>query len=230
MNAQQYRALVNKLEAIQQLDELKIGDINPATGKRIVGGMTDGEGNLVGSGTPGVYWNAKEEPVDTPAPTPEPTPEPAPEPTPEPDAQPTTDPVVPDKPGEGGCDPETLAKIKYMPSFNQAFAAARKAGCETFQWCGVYRTKTPQGGKAKPMGWEANKGQNTAGGAAVGNTSITAQGKKAGATQVPDVPVQKASGYKLSPQEAKNVLANGQPNDIARYGGQAALQKIAAGA
>ena len=144
MNAQQYRALVDKLEAINnstQLDELKIGDINPVTGKRIVGGMTDGEGNLVGSGTPGVYWNAKEEPVDTPAPTP--TPEPAPEPTP----APVDTPVVPDKPGEGGCDPATLEKIKYMKSFNQAFAAARQAGCETFQWCGVYRTKTQQAGK-----------------------------------------------------------------------------------
>jgi hypothetical protein len=229
MNAEQYRALVNKLEAInnpQQLDELKIGDINPVTGKRIVSGMTDGEGNLVGSGTPGVYWNAKEEPVDTPAPTPEPTPNPEPSPEPTPNPEPSPEPT-PDgnKEEKGGCDPETLAKIKYMPSFNQAFAAARQAGCDTFQWCGVYRTKT-QGGKAKPLGWEANRGQNTAGGAGVGNPSITAQGRKAGATQVPDVPVQKASAYKLSPSEAQNVLANGQPNDIARYGGAAELQKI----
>jgi hypothetical protein len=82
--------------------------------------------------------------------------------------------------------------------------------------------------KVKPLGWEANQGQNTAGGAGVGNPSITAQGKKSGATQVPDVPIQQASGYKLTPQEAQNVLANGQPNDIARYGGKAALQKLAA--
>ena len=79
----------------------------------------------------------------------------------------------------------------------------------------------------KAMGWEENRGQNTAGGAGVGNPSITAQGRKAGATQVPDVPIQQASGYKLTPQEAQNILANGQPNDVARYGGKAALQKLA---
>ena len=78
------------------------------------------------------------------------------------------------------------------------------------------------------MGWEAHKGQNTAGGAAVGNPNITAQGKKSGATQVPDVPFQKASGYKLTPQEAQNVLDNFQGQDLERYGGKAALQKLAA--
>ena len=159
MNAEQYRALVDKLEAIQQLDELKIGDINPATGKRITGGMTDSEGNLVGSGTPGVYWNAKEEPVDAPAPAP--TPEPTPAPTSEPTPAPVDAPVVPDEPGKGGCDPATLEKIKYMKSFNQAFAAARQAGCETFQWCGVYRTKSPQGGKPAQQGKVDFTGQST---------------------------------------------------------------------
>lgn len=42
------------------------------------------------------------------------------------------------------CDPETLAKIKYMPSFNQAFAAARQAGCDQFAWCGVFTVKKEQ--------------------------------------------------------------------------------------
>ena len=83
--------------------------------------------------------------------------------------------------------------------------------------------------KQKPQGWEAHKGQNTAGGAAVGNPNITAQGKKAGATQVPDVPLQKTTGYQPSAAEAQAILDNGQPNDILRYGGRAKLQQIAAG-
>lgn len=182
MNNEQYRALVNKL---QQLDELKIGDINPATGQRITGGLTDSEGNLVGSGTPGVNWNQQEEPVA--APTPEPEVTLIPEPTIEPG--PTPEPV------SGGCDPETMEKIKYMPSFNQAFAAARAAGCETFQWCGVYKTKAPQAAKPTKDAWygalgkgsensaNLNKPDPTA--AAFGNPHITAQGRKAGATRLP---------------------------------------------
>jgi hypothetical protein len=50
-----------------------------------------------------------------------------------------------------------------MPSFNQAFAAARAAGCEKFDWCGVYTTQVGQGGMETIP-------------AAVGNPTIYAQG------------------------------------------------------
>lgn len=101
---------------------------------------------------------------------------------------------------------------------------------------------TPITQKPKPQGWEAHGGQNNAGGAAFGNPTISGSTDpnnprinpgslrdKASKQRVPDVPVQQATAYNLTPQEAKNILDNGQPNDIARYGGKAALQKIASG-
>lgn len=133
MNAEQYRALVNKLENIQ-LDELKIGDIDPATGRRITGGLTDSEGNLVGSGTPGVNWNQTSEPVATPAPAP--TPEPTPEPAPEPGPAPTP---APDQ----KCGPEIKEKIKAQKTFNAAYAMAKQAECPDFEWCQIVNVQTP---------------------------------------------------------------------------------------
>ena len=162
MNAEQYRALVNKLESIQQLNELAYGQEDPnnpgfmwvpADGTTPLG---DGSKQMIQSGSGG-YWNAKKVPV-TKAPAEEPpAPAPAEEP-PAPEIVPEKEPeIVPEKepevfqpqivPGKKEtCDPETLAKIKYMPSFNKAFAAARAAGCEKFDWCGVYTTQVEQGG------------------------------------------------------------------------------------
>jgi len=57
---------------------------------------------------------------------------------------PVVTPPAPNSPTTQPCDPETLAKIKYMPSFNQAFAAARQAGCDQFAWCGVFTVKKEQ--------------------------------------------------------------------------------------
>lgn len=138
MNAEQYRALVNKLEAIQ-LNELKIGDIDPATGRRITGGLTDGEGNLVGSGTPGVNWNQTSEPVAAPEPGPAPTP--APEPAPEPTPEPTPAPAP--APDEVKCGPEAQAQIKAQKTFNAAYALAKKSGCPEFDWCQIVNVQTP---------------------------------------------------------------------------------------
>lgn len=133
--AEQYRALVAKLESIQQLNELKIGDIDPRTGRRITGGLTDSEGNLVGSGTPGVNWNQTDEPVAEP--TPAPTPAPA-----EPEVTPVADPVV--EPGPtpapvAPCGPEAQAQIKAQTTFNAAYALAKKSGCPEFDWCQIVK-------------------------------------------------------------------------------------------
>jgi hypothetical protein len=117
MNAEQYRALVNKLEKIQEAE-------------------TDELPNMAAA-------------MDTTAPA-------------------VAAPVAAEPPATGGkkqpCDPDTLAKIKYMPSFNQAFAAARAAGCEKFDWCGVYTTQEP--GVMPQPGIPA----------AVGNPTVYAQG------------------------------------------------------
>ena len=102
---------------------------------------------MVGTGTGG-YVNAKMVPITASKPPEATTPPvtttpPATTPTTTPEAPPSVTPTEPGK-TEQACDPETLAKIKYMPSFNQAFAAARQAGCDQFAWCGVYTVKDEQ--------------------------------------------------------------------------------------
>ena len=231
MNAEQYRALVNKLERINEDDDgptetfppLKIGDIDPRNGKKILDALTSSDGNVVRSRF-GDIWNVKygdPDPVVAP-PTPDPTPDPTPvvappTPAPVPDPEPVPDEVA--------CSPELRAKIRLMPSFTQAYAAAKDGTCPDFEWCQIITV--PGIAPQRAQGWEAHGGQNTGGGAAVGNPNITAQGRKSGATQVPDVPFQKATGYTPSPEEAQAIIDNGQPNDIQRYGGLDALKKIA---
>jgi len=102
---------------------------------------------MIGTGTDG-YVNAKMVPITASKPPEATTPPvtttpPATTPTTTPEAPPSVTPTEPGK-TEQACDPETLAKIKYMPSFNQAFAAARQAGCDQFAWCGVYTVKDEQ--------------------------------------------------------------------------------------
>lgn len=138
--AEQYRALANKL---QQLDELKIGDIDPATGQRITGGLTDSEGNLVGSGTPGVNWNQTTEPVAAPTPAPEPVADPVADPVIEPG--PTPAPVKDEK-----CGPEVKEKIKAQPTFNAAYAMAKQAGCDDFDWCQIVTVPGQGGSQVDP--------------------------------------------------------------------------------
>jgi len=216
MNAEQYRALVNKLESIQQLNELAYGQEDPnnpgfmwvpADGTTPLG---DGSKQMIRSGSGG-YWNAKKVPIVKPevapavvAPAvvepekvaeppavvePEKVAEPPAVVEPEKVAEPpavvepekVAEPpavVEPEKVAEKEpevfqpqiaptkklpCDPDTLAKIKYMPSFNKAFAAARAAGCEKFDWCGVYTTQVEQAGMDTIP-------------AAVGNPTVYAQG------------------------------------------------------
>jgi len=191
MNAEQYRALVNKLESIQQLNELAYGQEDPnnpgfmwvpADGTTPLG---DGSKQMIQTQF-GEYWNAKKVPIkksEAPAVVapavvePEKVAEPPAVVEPEKVAEPPAV-VEPEKVAEKEpevfqpqiaptkklpCDPDTLAKIKYMPSFNKAFAAARAAGCEKFDWCGVYTTQVEQAGMDTIP-------------AAVGNPTIYAQG------------------------------------------------------
>jgi hypothetical protein len=90
----------------------------------------------------GGFWNAKMVPMNKPAPAPEP--EPA---TPHPVAPQTDIQPAPVAAPAAKCDIETQAKIKYMKSFNQAFAAARQSECDQFTWCGIYTVPAP---KPKP--------------------------------------------------------------------------------
>ena len=71
---------------------------------------------------------------------------------------------TPDEP----CGPELKAKLRVMPSFNKAYAAAKQGGCGNFEWCQIITVPetTPQ----TAQGWEARSGQNTGGGAAVGDS------------------------------------------------------------
>jgi hypothetical protein len=148
MSTLNIRNLIDKIESIQHINEdLKIGDIDPRNGQKILSAMTSSDGSVVRSGS-GDIWNVKYGPPD-PAPTPTPTPTPTPEPTPTP---------VP----EETCGPEVQAKIKYMPSFNQAYALAKKSGCTEFEWCGIYTTKGQGGKEAEP-------------GAAIGNPNLYGQ-------------------------------------------------------
>lgn len=175
--AEQYRSLVNRLERINE--ELKIGDIDPRNGKKILSAMTDSEGNVVRSGT-GDIWNVKygepdkkpepaptAEPVkDTPTPEPDkkPEPTPTPTPTPEPTPEPTPTPAPEVKPEEK-CGPEVKEKIKQQKTFNAAYAMARQAGCPDFDWCQIVtvpgQAATPVPGKvdylgqASPLGGDA---------------------------------------------------------------------------
>jgi hypothetical protein len=151
--AEQYRALVAKLETINpsQLNELKIGDIDPTNGRKILNALVDGSGNVVRSGS-GEIWNVEYGPADAPAEEPapnftarppaQPAPskepeaatEPKPEATPEPTPEPT--PVQP-------CGPEVKEKIKAQKTFNAAYAMAKKAGCPDFDWCQIVTVPGP---------------------------------------------------------------------------------------
>jgi hypothetical protein len=138
-----------------QLNELAYGQPDPknpgfmwvpADGTSPLGdGQTPKQ--MIGTGTDG-YVNAKMVPITASKPPEATTPPvtttpPATTPTTTPEAPPSVTPTEPGK-TEQPCDPETLAKIKYMPSFNQAFAAARQAGCDQFAWCGVFTVKKEQ--------------------------------------------------------------------------------------
>jgi hypothetical protein len=167
MNAEQYRALVNKLEAITEAGEaddpasggkfpsLKIGDIDPRNGQKILSAMTDSSGNVVRSRF-GDIWNVKYGPADV---KPDPTPAPVAEPVKvEPVVEPVkVDPVAePDQiavppPAEEKCGPEVKEKIKQQKTFNAAYAMARRAGCPDFDWCQIV-TVPQQGPKPAPQG------------------------------------------------------------------------------
>jgi hypothetical protein len=173
--AEQYRQLVNRLERIVN-EELKIGDIDPSNGKKILSALTDGSGNVVRSGT-GEIWNVKYgEPDKTPEPAPTPTPAAAEEPVvtpvaPPSDVTPTAlDPIAeptpaPDAKPEEKCGPEVKEKIKQQKTFKAAYAMARQAECPDFDWCQIVtvpgQAATPVPGKvdftgqATPLGGDA---------------------------------------------------------------------------
>ena len=154
--AQQIRLLSDRLVAINERGDpddpanfekfppLKIGDIDPRNGKKILRAATSGDGTVVRSRFGDIY-NVEYGPADTPGPTPGPTPDPAPAPV-------TVDPVLtPDPPDEIApmptpdpapapvepCGPELKAKLRLMPSFNKAYSAAKQGGCSDFEWCQI---------------------------------------------------------------------------------------------
>ncbi len=194
------------LEALRRaakLDELKIGDIDPSNGKKIISAAVDGSGNVVRSGT-GEIWNVQYgEPDAAPAgaaaggaaqvaPA-------------EPAAAAVASPVS--GPGEVNAQPldalpaqekqvctiEDQARIKYMRNFNQAYAAAVKAGCEKFAWCGIYTTGEVSGQPANIP-------------AATGNTSTYAQGINMALSRAKSKGVIGKTGP-YSEQDVKKVLA-----------------------
>ena len=155
MNAEQYRALVDKLESIQQLNELAYGQEDPknpgfmwvpADGTTPLG---DGSKQMIQTQF-GEYWNAKKVPIVKPevTPAPEVAPEVAPEKEPEKEPEilqpqirePVIEPLpTPTQP----CGPEVKEKIKQQKTFNAAYAMARKAGCPDFDWCQIVNVPTP---------------------------------------------------------------------------------------
>jgi hypothetical protein len=154
MNAEQYRALVNKLESIQQLNELKIGDIDPTNGRKILNALVDGSGNVVRNSS-GEIWNVEYAPADAPADAPaeEPAPNftarppamPAPRKEPEAATEPAPEPVPvqPQPAPEEPCSLEVKEKIKAQKTFNAAYAMAKKAGCPDFDWCQIVNVPGP---------------------------------------------------------------------------------------
>jgi hypothetical protein len=159
--AQQIRELSNRLVAINERGDpndpanfekfpaLKIGDIDPRNGQKILSAATDGSGNVIRSRFGDIY-NVKYGPADAPRPPEPPRPEPvvtpepprpepvvAPEPSPPDNIAPMPiadpDPVKPTEP----CGPELKAKLRNMPSFNKAYATAKQGGCGDFEWCQI---------------------------------------------------------------------------------------------
>jgi len=121
------------------------------------------EGNpkpMVHTGTGG-YVNAKMVPVSQPVPRPivAPADEPAPAPLSPADTGDTSSSTVAhvDANTPTTCTIEDQARIKYMPTFNQAYAAAKKAGCPEFIWCQVLKVPSQQ--HADPIGPD-NSGAN----------------------------------------------------------------------
>jgi hypothetical protein len=151
--AEQYRALVAKLESIQQLNELAYGEEDPKNPGFMwvpADGTTPlGDGNtpkqMIGSGF-GEYWNAKKVPFKKPEVTPAPAEEPAPTPAEEPVVTPVADPApvevtpldpLPAPAPVQPCGPEVKEKIKAQKTFNAAYAMAKQAGCPDFDWCQI---------------------------------------------------------------------------------------------
>jgi len=60
------------------------------------------------------------------------------------------DPVKPTEP----CGPELKAKLRLMPSFNKAYAAAKQGGCGEFEWCQIIDVPNiaPMPKQDKPVG------------------------------------------------------------------------------
>jgi hypothetical protein len=174
--AKQIRELSDRLVAINERGEdldvqhneppLKIGDIDPRNGQKILSAATDGSGNVIRSRFGDIY-NVKYAPTDWAKPPEPPKPDPVvvPEP-PKPDPVVIPKPPVPDiiapmpspdpeppKPDEP-CGPELKAKLRLMPSFNKAYSAAKQGGCSDFEWCQIIDVPNiaPMPKQDKPVG------------------------------------------------------------------------------
>ena len=173
--AKQIRELSDRLVAINERGEdldvqhneppLKIGDIDPRNGQKILSAATSSDGTVVRSRFGDIY-NVKYGPADVPAPVSVVRPEVEPslpvnvaEPVqavttpvelPNVAPMPTPDPVKPTEP----CGPELKAKLRLMPSFNKAYSAAKQGGCSDFEWCQIIDVPNiaPMPKQDKPVG------------------------------------------------------------------------------
>lgn len=170
---------INDLLNEEEFPKLKIGDIDPRNGKKILSALTSSDGTVVRSRF-GDIWNVKYgEPDKKPDPDPEPTPASEPAvttPVREPDTITSTElpaqdptPVSPPTPAEEKpeekpaekCGPDVKEKIKQQKTFNAAYKIAKDAGCPDFDWCQIVEVPgqapspqpTPvQGVTTNPMG------------------------------------------------------------------------------
>lgn len=151
-----------------EFPKLKIGDIDPRNGKKILSAVTDGSGYVVRSRFGDIYNVKYGEPDKKPEPTPAASPtasEPAPaaEPAAEPavaspvaepnditgtDLPPAADDKKPEEKPAEKCGPEVKEKIKQQKTFNAAYKMAKDAGCTDFDWCQIVDVG---GGAPSPM-------------------------------------------------------------------------------
>ena len=114
MNAEQYRALVNKLEAIQEAPELRT-PAEIAASKDLLsandGSTTPGAAAEPRNPNAGLATDAPAEPAAAPAAAP-------------------------------AADPNQIPTIE-APTFSQAYAKAKAQKLKKFKWCGVYAVKDP---------------------------------------------------------------------------------------
>lgn len=209
MDAKQYRDLVNKLEQINEAETfptLKIGDIDPRNGKKILSAAVDGSGNVIRSAY-GDIWNVQ---YGEPDPAPAPVADPVADPVVAPVAEPVADvkPVEPVKP----CGPEVQAQIKAQKTFTAAYSMAKQSGCDTFDWCQIVTVPQEQGGLPAGDKWYSAPGMGT-------GSVVTPTGKPPGVQESELNAVLKSAGLETiteAPGEIPEIQAANKQAAIAQ--------------